>query len=47
VNAAHFQLPDSLLIAAITPTQGKYVSMNNINEKAISGVKTGLPSDPF
>jgi hypothetical protein len=47
VNAAHFQLPDSLFIAATTPTQGKYVSINNIKEKAIRGVNTILPEASF
>jgi len=47
VNAAHFQLPDSLLIAATTPTQGKYVRMNNMNENAISGVNNILPEESF
>jgi hypothetical protein len=43
VKAAHFQLPDSLLIAATTPTHGKYMSTNSIKENAISGVNIAFP----
>lgn len=43
VNAAHFQLPDSLLIADMTPTHGKYVRIKSIKENAITGVIVFLP----
>jgi hypothetical protein len=43
MNADHFQLPDSRLIAETTPIQGKYVRIKSMNEKAFSGVNNLFP----